>query len=85
MENGSVEFAYKDGEATIKINCTHNNVADETCAQLAWWVMFENLTPDMIEAVDIIYSGDHGKGAFVLGSKSYVALFDNKQAQSFEI
>ena len=80
MENVSVEVAYKYREATVMVDYTQNNAATGTCVHLSRWMMFKNLTPNMIKAVDITCRGDHWRLAVIQGSRNYFTLFNNMSA-----
>ena len=76
VKHGSIEYAYEDGEQKESIEYTYKNVVNETIAQLTRHLQALHVTPDMVKSIAVISGGDHGKGAFIAGSRIVVTLND---------
>ena len=81
----SIEYAYEEGELTVTITYSYKNVANESISQLTRHLQALDITPHMVERIDIINGGDHGIGAFIAGARIVVTLNESIEEEGSDI
>ena len=74
------------GKGPEKVKFMEEDIVHKTAAQLSRFLTSKKIEPKDIRQVDMVAGGDHGKGAFQVGSKVIVVLNDEKvTSHNFEI